>query len=124
MGRVSAPLPEVLADRLDVLRRLGIEVDAQTDRWLADQTGVHDVAAINAITEARRMIELTVDMAVAHGCAEHPDLLAMRAEWEQRFARTRKAMENKQRLLTDSLRHHLQQNRAARAYIDTEGLGL
>lgn len=120
---MSAPLPDILADRLSMLQRLGAEVDDRTGLWLTDQTGAHDGAAVNAISEARRMIELTVDMAVAKNCAEHPALLAMRGEWEQRFARTRAAVEDKQRVLAESLRQHVQQTRAARAYIDTKGLG-
>lgn len=121
---MTAPLPDVLVDRLALLQRLGAVVDTEAEQWLADQTGAHDHTAVNSITEARRLIELTVDMAVAKNCAEHPALLAMRAEWEQRFARTRAAMEDKQKRLAESLRQHVQQTRAARAYINTEGLGL
>jgi hypothetical protein len=120
---MSLPLPDILLDRLTLLQRLGAEVDAEAERWLADHTGAYDGAALSSIAEARRVIELTVDMAVAKNCAEHPLMLAMRAEWEQRFARTRAAMEDKQKALTESLRQHVQQTRAARAYINTEGLG-
>jgi hypothetical protein len=120
---MSPLLPDILLDRLTLLQRLGVEVDAEAERWLADQTGVYDGSALISIAEARRVIELTVDMAMAKNCAEHPSLLAMRAEWEQRFARTLTAMEDKQKVLTESLRQHVQQTRAASAYINTEGLG-
>lgn len=120
---MPTPLPKVLINRLSMLQALGVEVDNQAARWLADQTGAQDEAALTSITEARRVIELTVDLAVAEGCVEHPALLAMRTEWEQRFAAIKTGMTEKQNGLSKSLRQHQKQTRAARAYVRTEGLG-
>ena len=118
---MAESLPSILADRLSLLQRLGAEVDAQAVLWLADRTGVHDETALNSIAEARRVIELTVDMAMADGCAEHPMVLAMRAEWEQRFARIKVEMKDKYKGLTESLQQQAQQTRAVKAYMSTKG---
>lgn len=118
---MAAPLPSVLIDRLSLLQRLGSEVDAEAVLWLADRTGAHDETALNSIAEARRMIELTVDMAMAADYAEHPMVLAMRDEWEQRFARIKIEMKDKYKSLADSLQQQAQQTRAVRAYMSTQG---
>lgn len=118
---MAESLPSVLVDRLSLLERLGSEVDAQAVLWLADRTGTHDATALSSIAEARRVIELTVDMAMAAHCTEHPMILAMRAEWEQRFARIKVAMKDKYENLSDSLQQQAQQARAVKAYMSTQG---
>ncbi|MHB8919702.1 MAG: hypothetical protein ACYC3A_01185 [Halothiobacillus sp.] len=116
-------LPRALLDRLALLRRLGDEVDAEAARWLLDQTGASDQAALSSIAEAHRVIELTVDLALSQGCANHPDVVAMRAAWEQRFSRMSSAIQKKHTVLCKSAQMHIKQTRAAQAYIGTEGLG-
>ena len=118
---MAESLPSILVDRLSLLQRLGAEVDAQAVLWLADRTGVHDEAALNSIAEARRIIELTVDMAMAEGCAGHPKVLTMRSEWEQRFVRIKIEMKDKYKGLTESLQQQVQQTRAVKAYMSTKG---
>lgn len=123
MPSVSAALPEVLQSRLDVLQHLGDVVDAAATQWLTDQTGRFDREALNSINEARRMIELTVDLALSHGCAEAPAVVAMRTAWEDRFAALASAIEKKRTALAESARIRSRQTRAAKAYIGTKGLG-
>jgi hypothetical protein len=118
---MAESLPSVLIDRLSLLQRLGAEVDAQAELWLADRAGTYDESALNSIAEARRVIGLTVDMAVAAHCAEHPMVSAMRTDWEQRFARIKDAMKDKYKGLADSLQHQAQQTRAVKAYMSTKG---
>ncbi|HQT42466.1 MAG TPA: hypothetical protein PLD79_00635 [Halothiobacillus sp.] len=115
-------LSRVLLDRLALLQRLGDEVDAEAARWLLDQTGASDRAALSSIAEARRVIELTVDLALSQGYANHPDVVAMRAVWEQRFSRMSAAIQKKHTVLSQSAQMHTKQTRAAQAYIGTEGL--
>lgn len=118
---MAESLPSILIDRLSLLQRLGSEVDAEAELWLADRTGSYDEKALNSIAEARRVIELTVDMAMAEHCGEHPMVLAMRKDWEQRFARIKVAMKDKYKGLADSLQQQTQQTRAVRAYMSTKG---
>jgi|GEM_PF-3051810 len=119
---MSSVLPEVLQHRLDVLQQLGVVVDSAARDWLPDQTGSFDQSALNSIAEARRMIELTVDLALAHGCAEAPPVLAMRQSWEDRFSEIGLAIKEKQTRLSESAQKRTQQVRAAQAYLGTEGL--
>ncbi|MBD3815315.1 MAG: hypothetical protein IE913_02425 [Halothiobacillus sp.] len=120
---MSPAVPEVLQSRLDVLQRLGVVVDEAAARWLPDQTGRFDQEALNSIAEARRVIELTVDLALAHGCAEAPAVLAMRKAWEDRFATIASAIKQKHTSLTESAQIRSRQTQAVKAYIGTKGLG-
>lgn len=120
---VDKALPETLQNRLDLLQRLGVVVDEAAAQWLPDQSGEFDQAALNSITEARRAIELTVDLAISHRVEDHPALRAMQQSWEQRFATIAAAIAEKHRALTLSSQQHLVQTRAAQAYIGTERLG-
>jgi len=106
-----------------MLQRLGVEVDAAAAKWLPDQTGAFDQTALNSIVEARRVIELTVDLALAHGCAETPSILAMKKSWEDRFALIAAAIKKKHSTLSQSARIRSKQTRAAKAYIGTESFG-
>lgn len=123
MPNVSPAVPEVLQSRLDVLQRLGVVVDEAAAQWLPDQTGRFDQEALNSIAEARRVIELTVDLALAHGCAEASPVLAMRKAWEDRFATIASAIKKKHTRLTESAQIRSRQTQAAKAYIGTKGLG-
>ena len=116
-------LPEVLRDRLEALQRLGAIVDETAARWLTDQTGALDQDALHSIMQARRLIELTVDLALTHRVENHPALRSMQQSWQQRFTRIADAITQKQHILAESSQHHLAQTRAAQAYIGTKRLG-
>jgi len=119
---MSSVLPEVLQNRLDVLQQLGVAVDSVARDWLLDQTGSFDQSALNSIVEVRRMIELTVDLALTLDCTEAPPMLAMRQLWEDRFAKIGLAIKEKQARLSESAQKRTQQTRAAQAYLGTESL--
>lgn len=116
-------LPEIVRNRLELLQQLGVVVDEAAAQWLSDQTGQFDQAALNSITEARRAIELTVDLALSHQVENHPALRALHLDWEQRFATIAAAIAKKQHALTQSSRQHSLKTRAAQAYIGNERLG-
>lgn len=117
-----AALPEVLRDRIALLEQLGAQVDAEAQRWLADQSGASSEAALKSIEQARRAIELTVDLALSQHLENHPALFAMRKIWERRFETIAAAIHQKQHTLGESSLQHAAQTRAAAAYIGTEQL--
>lgn len=118
---VTPDLPEVVRRRLDVLQQLGAVVDASAANWLRDQTGAYDQAALDSIAEARRVIELTVDLALSHACAQHPAVLEMKSAWETRFTQLAEAIKNKHATMSESAQLRSKQTNAAKAYIGTEG---
>jgi hypothetical protein len=116
-------LPHVVRDRLGLLEKLGGQVDAESNRWLTELSGASSDAALRTIEQARRAIELTVDLALSHQVENHPDLFKMRIIWEGRFARIAEEIAQKQKLLSESSHQHAVKTRAAQAYIGTERLG-
>jgi hypothetical protein len=117
-----AALPDVMCDRIALLEQLGSQVDAEAARWLADEPGASDLA-LGSLAQARRAIELTVDLALSHQVEDHPALFAMRQAWERRFAKIAAAIAQKHQMLSESAQLHVVQTRAAQAYIGTERLG-
>jgi hypothetical protein len=118
----SPLLPKVVQDRLVALNQLGIKIDADANLWLMDQSGSFDEAALTSIAQARRAIELMVDLALSYHVENHPALFAERQIWERRFARIAAAIAQKQNTLTALAHQHAAQTRAAQAYIGTKGL--
>jgi len=119
----AAALPDVVRDRMALLEQLGSQVDAEAHRWLADDTGAASDLALCSIEQARRAIELTVDLALSNQVENHPALFLMRQTWEQRFATIAAAIAQKQQMLSESALQHVAQTRAAQAYMGTERLG-
>lgn len=115
-------LPAPLEGRLVALERMGAEVDHQAAIWLADQTGEYDEAALKSIAEARRLIELTVDMALSSGCATHPAVIQMQKEWSDRLAQIGKGVHSKQMAMGRLVQLHVDRTHAAKAYVKTSGL--
>ncbi|WP_407275479.1 hypothetical protein [Halothiobacillus sp. DCM-1] len=106
-----------LTERLAKLARLGAQVDERAAAWLGGSSVVESDSALHSMDEARRLLELTVDLAVSEGVAQSPALTAMRAEWEARFARLAVAVQARQRTLTAEARLRSQQNHAAQEYL-------
>ncbi|HQS02509.1 MAG: hypothetical protein B7Y07_06555 [Halothiobacillus sp. 24-54-40] len=118
-----AALPPVVRERMALLEQLGEQVEAEAHRWLADEAGGSSDAALKGMEQARRAIELTVDLALSHQVENHPALFLMRQAWVQRFAKIAAAIAQKQQMLAESSQHHVAQTRAAQAYIGIERLG-
>ncbi len=106
-----------------LLEQLGRQVDVITARWLTDESGETRDLALNSIAQARRAIELTVDLALTHQVENHPALFVLRQVWEQRFAQIAADIAQKQKKLSESAHEHAAKTRAAQAYIGTERLG-
>ncbi|MDD3575600.1 MAG: hypothetical protein PHT38_01800 [Halothiobacillus sp.] len=115
-------LPTQLEERLVALERMGAEVDHQAALWLADQTGEYDKAALRSIAEARRLIELTVDMALSSGCASHRAVVQMQKSWSDRFAQIGERINSKQIAMGRLVQLHVDRTHAAKAYVKTQGL--
>lgn len=115
-------LPAHLHGRLVALDQMGAEVDRRAAVWLTDQTGDFDQAALKSIAEARRLIELTVDIALSSGCAAHPAVVQMQKQWLDRFDRIGEGIRTKQIALGHEAQLRAEQTHAAKAYIKTEGL--
>ena len=108
---------QVLADRLLKLARLGEQVDQTASAWLTQENPTEPAPALHRMDEARRLIELTVDLAMAEGMAQSPALTNMRAEWEARFTRLAQIIAQRQQALSADSRLRIQQNHAAQAYL-------
>lgn len=113
---MTAP-SHALADRLAKLERLGEQVDQSAAAWLIQENPTEPADALHRMDEARRLIELTVDLAMAEGMALSPALTQMRAEWEARFSRLAQAITQRQQALSADARLRIQQNHAAQAYL-------
>ncbi len=110
-------LSPTLAERLTKLKRLGAQVDQAAADWLRASVPDDSAPALTTMAEARRMIELTVDLAVSEGVAQSSVLTEMRAEWESRFARLAAMVQARQQALLAESQLRVQQNHAAQAYL-------
>lgn len=113
-----APTPTAtLLDRLAKLTQLGVVVDQAADAWLSHSMSAEPLPALQAMDEARRLLELTVDLAVSEGVAQSPALVHMRTEWEARFERLTAAVRDRQHRLSGEALLRTKQNHAALAYL-------
>lgn len=110
-------LDQNLRKRLQALSAHGRAIDDKLGGWPLDDDGRD--ALNEMLAQARHLIEQTVDMALAADCGKHPELLAMRSSWTERYERMGKLIAQREQELAVEAKAHLDKNRAAQAYVGT-----